>query len=72
MDASLHGAAAGIPPLWCWVSTRGREPVWGQCQVGSLISEVALERVSEAPVRTSKVPSEWLETIRRVQRQKGA
>ena len=47
VDASLHGAAVGIPPLWCW--TRGREPVWGQCQVGSLTGAVASERVSEAP-----------------------
>ena len=25
MDASLHGAAVGIPPLWCWISNR---PSW--------------------------------------------
>ncbi len=28
--------------------TRGREPVWGHCQVGSLTGAVASERVSEA------------------------
>ena len=22
VDASLHGAAVGIPPLWCWVSNQ--------------------------------------------------
>ena len=49
VDASLHGAVVGIPPLWCWVSTRGREPAGGQCQAGSLTGAVASERVSEAP-----------------------
>ena len=58
----------GYHPCSIGFLTRGREPVWGQCQVGSLTGAVASERVSEA----LKVPSEWLETIRRVQRQKGA
>ena len=58
----------GYHPCSIGFLTSSREPAGGQCQVGSLTGAVASERVSEA----LKVPSEWLETIRRVQRQKGA
>ena len=47
-DASLHGAAVGIPPLCDWVLPCIREPDGGQCQAGSLTGAVASERVSEA------------------------
>ena len=39
----------GYHPCGAGFLTRGREPVWGQCQVGSLTGAVASERVSEAP-----------------------
>ena len=38
----------GYHPCGAGFLTRGREPVWGQCQVGSLTGAVASERVSEA------------------------
>ena len=38
----------GYHPCSIGFLTRGREPVWGQCQVGSLTGAVASERVSEA------------------------
>ena len=56
----------GYHPCSTGFLTCGRDPAGGQCLVGSLTGAVASERVSER----SKVPSEWLETIRRVQRQK--
>ena len=59
----------GYHPCSIGFLTRGREPVWGQCQVGSLTGAVASERVSEA---LKGALSEWTETIRRVQRQKRA
>ena len=58
----------GYHPCSTGFLTSSRDPAGGQCQVGSLTGAVASERVSEA----LKVPSEWSETIRRVQRQKGA
>ena len=39
----------GYHPCGAGFLTRGREPVWGQCQVGSLTGAVASEMVSEAP-----------------------
>ena len=39
----------GYHPCGAGFLTRGREPVWGQCQVGSLTGAVASERVTEAP-----------------------
>ena len=39
----------GYHPCGAGFLTRDREPVWGQCQVGSLTGAVASERVSEAP-----------------------
>ncbi len=63
----------GYHPCSIGFLTSDHELVGGQCQVGSLTGAVASERVSEALYRRrSKVPSEWTETIRRVQRQKGA
>ena len=38
----------GYHPCSAGFLTRGREPAWGQCQVGSLTGAVASERVSEA------------------------
>ena len=58
----------GYHPCSTGFLTSSRDPAGGQCQVGSLTGAVASERVSEA----LKGSSEWLETIRRVQRQKGA
>ena len=58
----------GYHPCGIGFLTSSRDPAGGQCQVGSLTGAVASERISEA----LKVPSEWLETIRRAQRQKGA
>ena len=58
----------GYHPCSIGFLTSSRDPAGGQCQVGSLTGAVASERVSEA----LKGPSEWLETIRRVQRHKGA
>ncbi len=58
----------GYRPCSIGFLTCGRDPAGGQRQAGSLTGAVASERVSEA----LKVPSEWSETIRRVQRQKGA
>ena len=39
----------GYHPCDIGLLTSRREPVWGQCQVGSLTGAVASERVSEAP-----------------------
>ena len=47
-DASFGGAVGGIPPLICWPSNRRRDPVFGQCQVGSLTGAVASQKVTEA------------------------
>ena len=58
----------GYHPCSIGFLTSDHELVGVQCQVGSLTGAVASERVSGR----SKVPSEWTETIRRVQRQKGA
>ena len=59
----------------CWDTTHsnGFESAaviqrWDNARRGSLARAVASERYR----RRSKVPSEWSETIRRVQRQKGA
>ena len=52
----------GYHPCGAGFLTRGREPVWGQCQVGSLTGAVASERVSEAPKGSLRM----VETIRRV------
>ena len=58
----------GYHPCSTGFLTSSRDPAGGQCQVGSLTGAVAPKGYR----RRSKVPSEWLETIRRVQRQKGA
>ena len=39
--ASLRWAALGIPPWVFWLLTGGRDPAFGQCQVGSLTGAVA-------------------------------
>ena len=41
MDASLYGAAVGIPPFQCRSSNHSRNPGVGHCQVGSLTGAVA-------------------------------
>ncbi len=48
MNASLWGAAVGIPPFGYWISNLRRDPGGGQCLAGSLTGAVASERVSEA------------------------
>ena len=39
----------GYHPWSIGVLTLGREPVWGQCQAGSLTGAVASQKVTEAP-----------------------
>ena len=39
----------GYHPLCSGILTRGRNPVMGQCQVGSLTGAVASQKVTEAP-----------------------
>jgi hypothetical protein len=39
----------GYHPLFSGILTRGREPVMGHCQVGSLTGAVTSQRVTEAP-----------------------
>ena len=56
----------GYHPLQYWISNRDHELVGDKCQVGSLTGAVA----SKGYRRRSRFPSEWTETIRRVQRQK--
>ena len=34
--------------------TRGRDPAWGPCQVGSLTGAVASQRVTEARIRSAQ------------------
>ena len=58
----------GYHPCGIGFLTGGRDPAEGQCQAGSLTGAVASERVSEA----LKGSLRMVETIRRVQRQKGA
>ena len=58
----------GYHPCSIGFLTSPREPGSGQCQAGSLTGAVASERVSEAPKGSLRM----VETIRRVQRQKGA
>ncbi len=58
----------GYHPCSIGFLTSSRDPAGGQCQVGSLTGAVASERVSEA----LKGSLRMVETIRRVQRQKGA
>ena len=41
MGVSLRGAVGEIPPLPVQFSNRGRDPVAGQCQAGSLTGAVA-------------------------------
>ena len=48
MGVSLRGAAGEIPPLPVQFSNRGRDPVAGQSQAGSLTGAVASQRVTEA------------------------
>ncbi len=48
MAVRLRGAAGEIPPFPLQFSNPGRNPVWGQCQVGSLTGAVASQRVTEA------------------------
>ena len=45
----LEESTLGYHPCGAGFLTRGREPVWGQCQVGSLTGAVASQRVTEAP-----------------------
>ena len=59
----------GYHPCGAGFLTRGREPVWGQCQVGSLTGAVASERGIGGAQR---FPPEWLETIRRVTKAEGS
>ena len=58
----------GYHPCSIGFLTSRRKPAVGQCQAGSLTGAVAPKGYR----RRSKVPSEWTETIRRVQRHKGA
>ena len=58
----------GYHPYSTGFLTCSRDPAGGQCLTGSLTGAVASERVSEA----LKVPSEWSETIRRVQKAEGS
>ena len=58
----------GYHPCDARFLTSCREPAGGQCQAGSLTGASPPKGYR----RRSKVPSEWLETIQRVQRQKGA
>ena len=48
MAPAVREPVLGYHPCSTGFLTRGREPVWGQCQVGSLTGAVASERVSEA------------------------
>ncbi|RHV70536.1 hypothetical protein DXB05_14080 [Clostridium sp. OF13-4] len=64
----LSESLLGYHPCGTGFLTNLRDPEVGQCQVGSLTGAVAPKGYR----RRSKVPSEWLETIQRVQRQKGA
>ncbi len=41
MAVRLRGAAGEIPPFPLQFSNPGRDPVWVQCQVGSLTGAVA-------------------------------
>ena len=59
----------GYHPCGAGFLTRGREPVWGQCPRWELDWGGRL-RKGIGGAQSSL--SEWLETIRRVQRQKGA
>ena len=45
----LGESPLGYHPLCTEVLTRGRDPVGGPCQVGSLTGAVASQRVTEAP-----------------------
>ena len=56
----------GYHPCSIGFLTSDHELVGGQCQVGSLTGRSPPKGYR----RRSKVPSEWTETIRRVQRQK--
>ena len=58
----------GYHPCSTGFLTSSRDPAGGQCQVGSLIRRSPPERAS----RRSKFFRMKLETIRRVQRQKGS
>ncbi len=68
MTSVVPESLLGYYPYHVGFLTSGRKPVRGQCQAGSLTGAVASERVSEALKGSLK----WLETIRRVQRHKGA
>ena len=48
---SLGGAepSLGYHPYNVGILTWNRDPVWGQCQVGSLTGAVASQKVTEAP-----------------------
>ena len=49
---ALLEPAVGYHPYGIGVLTLGRDPVWGQCQAGSLTGAVASQRVTEAPKGT--------------------
>ena len=68
MTPVVRESLLGYHPCSIGFLTSSREPAGGQCQVGSLMGRSPPKGYR----RRSKVPSEWLETIRRVQRQKGA
>ena len=59
----------GYHPCDARFLTSCREPAGGQCQAGSFDWG---GRLRKGIGGAQRFPSEWLETIRRVQRQKGA
>ena len=54
----------GYHPCGAGFLTRGREPAWGQCQVGSLTGAVASERVSEAPTGSLRMVGNHLKSAK--------
>ena len=54
----------GYHPCGAGFLTRGREPVWGQCQAGSLTGAVASERVSEALKGSLRMVGNHLESAK--------
>ena len=63
-DASLLGAAVGIPPRSIGFLTSRRKPAVGQCQAGSLTGAVASERVSEALKGSLRMVGNHLESAK--------
>ena len=49
MVSAVSESTLGYHPFIVGFLTDGREPAYGQCQVGSLTGAVASQRVTEAP-----------------------